>query len=115
MSETKDASKYDSRSLLPHQQSDHKEQINESSTIDRGIDTSEAIRVESGFHQENSNEIFDSYTSNYKYNKEEIKRLTWKRDVRILPLICLFYLFSFLDRVNIGNYLPLINSPHFNK
>ncbi|KAI9495156.1 major facilitator superfamily domain-containing protein [Zychaea mexicana] len=34
---------------------------------------------------------------------EEIRRLTWKRDLRIIPLVFLFFLFSFLDRVNIGN------------
>ncbi|KAI9248552.1 major facilitator superfamily domain-containing protein [Phascolomyces articulosus] len=34
---------------------------------------------------------------------KEIRQLTWKRDIRIIPLVFLFYLCSFLDRVNIGN------------
>ncbi|KAI7848875.1 major facilitator superfamily domain-containing protein [Circinella umbellata] len=94
--------KYNNGSLLTHQQNGDKTQIDKYSTID----SSEAIRVEPSFNQERSNKAFDSYSNNYTHDthdKEEIKRLTWKRDTRILPLVCLFYLFSFLDRVNIGN------------
>jgi MFS family permease len=31
------------------------------------------------------------------------KRLLWRIDIHILPFLCIMYLFSFLDRVNIGN------------
>ncbi|KAI7871501.1 major facilitator superfamily domain-containing protein [Spinellus fusiger] len=34
---------------------------------------------------------------------EEIKRVLWKLDWRITPLFGLLYLFSFIDRTNIGN------------
>ena len=88
---------------MTHQQDGDKTQINKYSAIERGIDSFEAIRVKPSFNQESSNKTLDSYSNNYTHDKEEIKRLTWKRDIRILPLICLFYLFSFLDRVNIGN------------
>ncbi|KAE8351361.1 histidine phosphatase superfamily [Aspergillus coremiiformis] len=35
--------------------------------------------------------------------EEREKHLIWKIDMHILPMIVLLYLFSFLDRVNIGN------------
>lgn len=31
------------------------------------------------------------------------KSLLWKLDTRMLPMIALLFLFSFLDRTNIGN------------
>ena len=37
-----------------------------------------------------------------EFTKDGLRRLTIKRDLRILPLVCLFYLFSVIDRVNIG-------------
>ncbi|KAI8137169.1 major facilitator superfamily domain-containing protein [Fennellomyces sp. T-0311] len=36
-------------------------------------------------------------------DKEILRRIKLKRDMRIMPLVSLFYLFSCLDRVNIGN------------
>ncbi|KAE8148494.1 major facilitator superfamily domain-containing protein [Aspergillus avenaceus] len=35
--------------------------------------------------------------------EEREKHLVWKIDLHILPMVVLLYLFSFLDRVNIGN------------
>ncbi|KAI9483789.1 MAG: major facilitator superfamily domain-containing protein [Benjaminiella poitrasii] len=34
---------------------------------------------------------------------EKIKKLVWKLDKKLLPLLCTLYLLSFLDRSNIGN------------
>ncbi|KAI9477138.1 major facilitator superfamily domain-containing protein [Zychaea mexicana] len=34
---------------------------------------------------------------------KELRRLMWKIDLRIVPLVSLMYLCSFLDRINIGN------------
>ncbi|KAI8140340.1 major facilitator superfamily domain-containing protein [Fennellomyces sp. T-0311] len=36
-------------------------------------------------------------------DEKELKKLMWKVDLRIIPLVALLYLFSYLDRVNIGN------------
>ncbi|KAI9272730.1 major facilitator superfamily domain-containing protein [Phascolomyces articulosus] len=47
--------------------------------------------------------VVNHHPTNNNYGEEEIRHITRKRDVRILPLVCLFYLCSFLDRVNIGN------------
>ena len=35
----------------------------------------------------------------------EQRRLLWKIDLRIMPLVMLFYLCSFLDRINIGTVI----------
>lgn len=37
------------------------------------------------------------------YSPQETKRLVRKIDRKLLPLLCLLYLLSFLDRTNIGN------------
>ena len=34
---------------------------------------------------------------------EAERRLRWKCDIHVLPMLCIMYLLSFLDRVNIGN------------
>lgn len=34
---------------------------------------------------------------------DEIKRIRWKVDKRLIPMLALIYLFSYLDRSNIGN------------
>ncbi|KAL3963067.1 hypothetical protein ACCO45_000071 [Purpureocillium lilacinum] len=36
-------------------------------------------------------------------NKELEKRVLWKMDIRLIPMLALLYLLSFLDRGNIGN------------
>ncbi|KAF8979857.1 hypothetical protein BGZ46_004952 [Entomortierella lignicola] len=36
-------------------------------------------------------------------NSEEVRKVRWKVDKRLMPLLSLFYLCSFLDRSNIGN------------
>jgi MFS family permease len=41
--------------------------------------------------------------TNVEYTLEEVNKLTWKLDVNLIPYLGLLYLFSFLDRVNIGN------------
>ena len=33
----------------------------------------------------------------------EERRLIWKCDLRVLPIISVLYVFAFLDRINIGN------------
>lgn len=43
-----------------------------------------------------------SGTSYIPPSKQELKRLMWKIDLRIVPFVGLLYLCSFLDRVNIG-------------
>ncbi|KAI8139133.1 major facilitator superfamily domain-containing protein [Fennellomyces sp. T-0311] len=36
-------------------------------------------------------------------DEKELKRLMWKLDLRIIPYVCILYLCSYLDRVNIGH------------
>ncbi|KAI9295596.1 MFS general substrate transporter [Neoconidiobolus thromboides FSU 785] len=36
------------------------------------------------------------------YDQKEVKRILWKCDIRLIPFLSVLYLFSFLDRVNIG-------------
>ncbi|KAI9263337.1 major facilitator superfamily domain-containing protein [Phascolomyces articulosus] len=48
--------------------------------------------------------VHDEKTSEYvPPDDKEIKRLMWKLDLRIVPLVAMLYLCSFLDRVNIGH------------
>ena len=40
--------------------------------------------------------------------EEEMKALTWKIDLRLIPFLSILYFFSFLDRVNVGNvHVPM--------
>ncbi|QMW45059.1 hypothetical protein G4B11_008479 [Aspergillus flavus] len=45
----------------------------------------------------------DTNTGSSFLEGESEKHLLWKIDIHILPMVVLLYLFSFLDRVNIGN------------
>ena len=38
---------------------------------------------------------------------KELRRLIWKLDLRIIPYVCILYLCSYLDRVNIGMFYIL--------
>ncbi|KAK4057223.1 hypothetical protein OIO90_001718 [Microbotryomycetes sp. JL221] len=39
----------------------------------------------------------------YVYNKEAERKLRWKIDLHVIPIVALSYLFCFIDRANIGN------------
>ncbi|KAG0288679.1 hypothetical protein BGZ98_004173 [Dissophora globulifera] len=39
----------------------------------------------------------------FDHNSEAVQRVRWKVDKRLIPMLSLLYLCSFLDRVNIGN------------
>ncbi|KAF9167630.1 hypothetical protein DFQ26_003786 [Actinomortierella ambigua] len=41
--------------------------------------------------------------SSTEIDPEKVRKLRWKIDLHLLPLLALLYLMSFLDRVNIGN------------
>lgn len=47
--------------------------------------------------------IFDQTISQAIIAEDQQKYLRRKFDRRVLPIVCLLYLFSYLDRVNIGN------------
>ncbi|KAF9354938.1 hypothetical protein BGX26_007190 [Mortierella sp. AD094] len=51
------------------------------------------VMVDAELEQE---EVFDP-------NSEEVRKVRWKVDKRLVPLLSLLYLCSFLDRTNIGN------------
>lgn len=38
-----------------------------------------------------------------EYNKALEKRLLWKCDLHVVPILTLLFMFAFLDRINIGN------------
>ncbi|KAG9064148.1 hypothetical protein KI688_003334 [Linnemannia hyalina] len=46
---------------------------------------------------------FDPEALAFDPNSEEIKKVRWKIDKRLIPLLAAMYLCSFLDRANIGN------------
>ncbi|KAF9141207.1 hypothetical protein BGX30_005266 [Mortierella sp. GBA39] len=46
---------------------------------------------------------FDPEALIFDPNSEEIKKVRWKIDKRLIPLLAVMYLCSFLDRANIGN------------
>ncbi|KAF9932844.1 hypothetical protein FBU30_007175 [Linnemannia zychae] len=46
---------------------------------------------------------FDPEALAFDPNSDEIKRVRWKVDKRLVPLLFVMYLCSFLDRANIGN------------
>jgi len=48
-------------------------------------------------------DISDPEASTFNPNSEEIKKVRWKIDKRLIPLLAAMYLCSFLDRANIGN------------
>ncbi|KAG0310546.1 hypothetical protein BGZ99_000306 [Dissophora globulifera] len=50
-------------------------------------------------------EDLDSKTADgqFDHNSEAVQRVRWKVDKRLIPMLSLLYLCSFLDRVNIGN------------
>ena len=50
-----------------------------------------------------------SGTSFIPPTKQELRRLMWKIDLRIVPFVSLLYLCSFLDRVNIGKFINNVN------
>ncbi|KAM0789340.1 hypothetical protein ACM66B_000172 [Microbotryomycetes sp. NB124-2] len=39
----------------------------------------------------------------FLYNKEAERKLRWKIDIHVVPIVALSYLFCFIDRANIGN------------
>ncbi|KAF9547169.1 hypothetical protein EC957_008851 [Mortierella hygrophila] len=48
-------------------------------------------------------DTFDPEALAFDPNSEEIKKVRWKIDKRLIPLLAVMYLCSFLDRANIGN------------
>lgn len=62
---------------------------NEKVVVHHDIDNEEDVTTSSG-------------TSYIPPSKQELKRLMWKIDLRIVPFVSILYLCSFLDRVNIG-------------
>ncbi|KAG0052482.1 hypothetical protein BGZ83_002512 [Gryganskiella cystojenkinii] len=51
----------------------------------------------------NDNINYEDDDKNFDPDSEEVKRVRWKVDKRLVPILGLLYLCSFLDRVNIGN------------
>lgn len=41
------------------------------------------------------------------------RRLMWKVDLHVVPILFVIYIFAFLDRVNIGNARIQVRSPPF--
>ncbi|KAG0238784.1 major facilitator superfamily domain-containing protein [Mortierella sp. GBAus27b] len=48
-------------------------------------------------------DIEASEPGSFDHHSAEVKKLRWKIDKRLVPMLSLLYLCSFLDRVNIGN------------
>ncbi|KDQ53715.1 hypothetical protein JAAARDRAFT_39025 [Jaapia argillacea MUCL 33604] len=46
---------------------------------------------------------YDSGTGESQFGDVDMKKLLWKIDLHILPVLCVMYLLAFLDRVNISN------------
>lgn len=47
-------------------------------------------------------DTFDPEALAFNPNSEEIRKVRWKIDKRLIPLLTVMYLCSFLDRANIG-------------
>jgi hypothetical protein len=54
-----------------------------------------------------SDEASDPESLTFNPNGEDIKKVRWKVDKRLIPLLAVMYLCSFLDRANIGKWLFL--------
>ena len=61
--------------------------------------------LEKDKHDRNIQVIHDEKIATYYTppDEKEIRKLMWKLDRRIVPLVGVLYLCSFLDRVNIGH------------
>jgi hypothetical protein len=60
------------------------------------------VLAEKGYHDETIENAYVSERTPEETAKME-KRILLKTDLRILPLLAILFLFSFLDRVSIGN------------
>ena len=70
-------------------------------------DRDKTLEVVKAIHDDSSAE--SGFSSNDKGSDDfiepdakELRRLIWKLDLRIIPYVCILYLCSYLDRVNIG-------------
>lgn len=50
--------------------------------------------------QESSHSVIEDY---FDPNSEDIRKIRWKVDKRLVPMLSLLYLCSYVDRSNIGN------------
>lgn len=50
--------------------------------------------------QESSHTVTEDH---FDPNSEDIRKIRWKVDKRLIPMLSLLYLCSYLDRSNIGN------------
>jgi sugar phosphate permease len=66
--------------------------------------SSEHVRPKGGMNVTEKNAPNTLESSGYfEVNTAAEKKLLWKLDVHVLPILWILYMFAFLDRVNIGN------------
>ena len=51
----------------------------------------------------------DRTIEKYEIDPEAEKKLLWKLDLRVVPVLWFLFLLSFLDRTNIGQYSNMMN------
>lgn len=61
------------------------------------------VKITSTDMEEMKNLSNEGYEEAARFSVKETRKLLWKIDLTILPLVSVMYLLSFLDRSNIGN------------
>ncbi|KAF9991874.1 hypothetical protein BGZ65_013003, partial [Modicella reniformis] len=82
----------DSKRKHPYQHQHHRQQLSDDYDED---DEDTSSKTESDLEASN--------TVPFNHHSEEVRKLRWRIDKRLVPMLALLYLCSFLDRSNIGN------------
>ncbi len=90
------------QSISPTDEAGHSDEL--SSSKPRSNNRGEKSDLADGSSQSSST----LETQAFDPDSKEIRRVRWKVDKRLIPLLSILYLCSFLDRVNIGKYLGWI-------
>ena len=83
-----------------------KKKLEESSnTPDNGsFSKTNNIHIEKALNEGPSSATESLSSLSHPVNEKELRKLMWKIDLRIIPLVAILYLLSYLDRVNIGTH-----------
>lgn len=67
------------------------------------VDKAEMAHIEAKSEPDHVEDGKFAQTTLDEHDKRVLKSLLWKLDTRMLPMLAFLFLFSFLDRTNIGN------------
>lgn len=82
---------------------DHSQTRDVESEVVKGVDTQEIRTVSNGIEPVNGFTEKTDLSAGIAIDPAAERRLLWKFDLRILPVLALMYLFNGLDKGNLGN------------